>query len=250
MQPATQLFLPSTLHSKAPLPPPPPQKGSPLLCSLQKTNFLTAFAVFSFVRPEKIVFHFVWGIRCFNQRLRTEGPAILSAAVQGCFGSSLSSQSGWSLQGQTGNGVQGIARCFVFLHVTNLVFVCFYVGNNWRGFVSRSGICRVPGTANHSWFPSGQNGHTVPSCWRPDGSAWCHCKTIFKKWQQRMVGEMQEKKRHKNRGQRSTSCQALHASVSQSWWESIWLAKDSPGLTLLLLFPVSWEWSSLTRAAG
>lgn len=239
MQPATQLFLPSTLHSKAPLPPPPPQKGSPLLCSLQKTNFLTAFAVFSFVRPEKIVFHFVWGIRCFNQRLRTEGPAILSAAVQGCFGSSLSSQSGWSLQGQTGNGVQGIARCFVFLHVTNLVFVCFYVGNNWRGFVSRSGVCRVPGTANHSWFPSGQNGHTVPSCWRPDGSAWCHCKTIFKKWQQRMVGEMQEKKRHKNRGQRSASCQALHASVSQSWWESIWLAKDSPSLTLLLLFPVS-----------
>lgn len=160
----------SQLHNFSSHPPSIPKHPChlPLLKRVHPCSALykrqTAFAVFSFVRPEKIVFHFVWGIRCFNQRLRTEGPAILSAAVQGCFGSSLSSQSGWSLQGQTGNGVQGIARCFVFLHVTNLVFVCFYVGNNWRGFVSRSGVCRVPGTANHSWFPSGQNGHTVPSC--------------------------------------------------------------------------------------
>lgn len=65
----------------------------PCLRSLQRTNFLTTFAVSSFVRPEKIP-KTLWGIRCFNQRLRTEEPATLSAAIQECFGSSLSSHSG------------------------------------------------------------------------------------------------------------------------------------------------------------
>lgn len=147
----------------------------PCLRSLQRTNFLTTFAVSSFVRPEKIP-KTLWGIRCFNQRLQTEEPATLSAAIQECFGSSLSSHSGWSLPGQRRREVQGIALSFSMSQIWYLYASTLGV----TGEVWLAGL--APGTANHSWFPSGQNGHPVPSCWSPDRNTWCHCKTIFKKW--------------------------------------------------------------------
>lgn len=149
----------------------------PCLHSLQRTNFLTTFAVSSFVRPEKIAFHFGESdasIRGFEQKNLPHFQLLYRSALD----------LHWAVtQGEACRDKD--AEKFKEL----LTALSFSMSQIWYLHASTLGVTGevwlaglAPGTANHSWFPSGQNGHPVPSCWSPDRNTWCHCKTIFKKW--------------------------------------------------------------------